>query len=50
MLVADIAYAGGPSSDPSLRVVQSVWHFASYTEDGDTFEVLVQAVRDEYLQ
>jgi chemotaxis response regulator CheB len=50
VLVADIAYAGGPSSDPSLRVGQPVWRFAGYTEDGATFEMLVQAVRDEYLQ
>ncbi len=48
--VADIAYAGGPSSDPSLRVVQPVWRFAGYTEDGAIFEVLIQAVRDEYLK
>jgi len=44
--VADIAYAG----DPSLRVVQPVWRFVGHTEDGVTFEVLVQAVRDEYLK
>ncbi|MDY6875306.1 MAG: LysM peptidoglycan-binding domain-containing protein [Chloroflexota bacterium] len=44
--VADIAYAG----DPSLRVVQPVWRFVGHTEDGATFEVLVQAVRDEYLK
>ncbi len=50
VLVADIAYAGGPPLDPSLRVVQPVWRFAGHTEDGATFEVLVQAVRDEYLQ
>ena len=49
-LVTNIAYAGGPSSDPVLRVVQPVWRFAGHTEDGATFEVLVQAVRDEYLQ
>ena len=36
--------------DPTLRVVQPVWRFAGHTEDGATFEVLVQAVRDEYLQ
>jgi hypothetical protein len=46
VLTADIAYAG----DPSLRVVQPVWRFAGYTEDGAIFEILVQAVRDEYLQ
>ena len=48
--VADIAYPGGLSPDPSLRGVQPVWRFAGHTEDGATFEVLVQAVRDEYLQ
>jgi len=31
-------------------VVQPVWRFAGYTEDGATFEVLIQAVRDEYLK
>ena len=50
VLVADIAYAGGPPPDPSLRVVQPVWRFAGHSEDGVIFEVLVQAVRDEYLQ
>jgi len=48
--IANIAYPGGISSDPSLRVVQPVWRFAGHTEDGATFEVLAQAVRDEYLQ
>ena len=48
--IADIAYSGGLSPDPSLRVVQPVWYFAGHTEDGATFEVLAQAVRDEYLQ
>jgi hypothetical protein len=48
--IADIAYPGGLSPDPSLRVVQPVWRFAGHTEDGAIFEVLAQAVRDEYLK
>jgi hypothetical protein len=31
-------------------VVQPVWRFAGHTKDGAIFEILVQAVRDEYLQ
>ena len=50
VLVVDIAYPGGHPPDPSLRVVQPVWRFAGYTEDGAIFEILVQAVRDEYLK
>jgi hypothetical protein len=48
--IANIAYASGLSPDPSLRVAQPVWRFAGYTEDGAVFEILIQAVRDEYLK
>jgi LysM repeat protein len=48
--IANVAYASGFSPDPSLRVAQPVWRFAGHTGDGATFEILVQAVRDEYLK
>jgi hypothetical protein len=40
--------AGADPGDRARAV--PVWYFAGHTEDGATFEVLVQAVRDEYLQ
>ncbi len=49
--IIDIPYPGGKAvRDPSVYIVQPVWRFAGHTEDGATFEVLVQAVRDEYLK
>ncbi len=37
-------------ADQAGRYVQPLWSFSGYLEDGVTFEVLVQAVRDEYLK
>lgn len=37
-------------ADSPMRVVQPMWRFAGHTDAGDTFDVLVQAVRDEYLE
>jgi hypothetical protein len=38
-----------PAGDPA-RSVQPLWSFSGRLEDGRTFEVLVQAVADEYLK
>ena len=38
------------AGDPALRFVQPVWSFSGYTEDGSTFEILVQAVADQYVR
>ncbi len=48
--IIDIPYPGGVLRDPFMYIVQPVWRFVGRTEDGTTFEVLVQAVRDEYLK
>ncbi len=37
-------------SNPDLLIVQPMWRFAGHIEDGRAFEVLVQAIRDEYLK
>jgi hypothetical protein len=36
-------------ADPDYRSVQPVWRFSGHTDQGQTFEVLVQAVADSYL-
>jgi hypothetical protein len=42
----------GASNNPLLAqflVVQPVWVFSGHTEDGRLFEVVIQALPDEYL-
>ncbi|MEW5956613.1 MAG: LysM peptidoglycan-binding domain-containing protein [Chloroflexota bacterium] len=36
--------------DSDLRLVQPVWRFAGHSQDGTAFEVLIQAVADEYVE
>jgi hypothetical protein len=38
------------STDPSLRIVQPLWKFTGHTQDGASFEILVQAVSDQYVK
>ncbi len=40
----------GRPPDPAVRLVQPLWRFAGHTADGASFEILVQAVRDEYVK
>jgi hypothetical protein len=39
-----------PATDPALRIAQPMWRFTGHTENESPFEILVQAVRDEYLK
>ncbi len=39
-----------PMPDLSMRIVQPLWKFTGHTQDGASFEILVQAVSDQYVK
>lgn len=39
-----------PMPDLSMRIVQPLWKFTGHTQEGASFEILVQAVSDQYVK